>query len=224
MEPGSRPTSPRQASPPSPRRRDFSPAWLSSSVWSQGGESYVEQYESSVGSPGQDQRRLTEGPARYINGSPNTGSKAMLERNVHNSPRGKFTHGPRSGPAQNTQIILDRKLACKRSAVGPDPYGLCATNMWTPQAPQRRTVIAPPGHMLAGAKEDKRTPWIYGRTATHAFDPYHVGSRNAWRLPLLSGGATSLPSLSKPTSMRRAMGPRGGGSTTPRGGGSTSCA
>ena len=179
MRDGSRAQSPtidRGPSPPaSPRRRDFAPAWLSSSVWSQGGESYVEQYESAVGSPGQDLGRLTEGPARYLNGTPNMGSKAMLERSVNLSPRGRFTHAPKSGPAQHTQIIMDRKLDCKRSAVGPDPYGLCAANLWSPRPALRAYATFTPAH------DTLRQPHILGRTASHAFDPYHVGSRNSWR-------------------------------------------
>ena len=162
----------RTASPPSPRRRDFAPAWLSSSVWSQGGESYVEQYVTSVGSPGQDLGRYTEGPARYLNGTPNTGSKAMLERQVQKSPRGRWQQGPMTGPAMHTQMIMDRKLACRRSQVGPDPYGLCTSNLWTPRTPQRAlTVFNPPGHMLSGSADDTRTPWILGRTNGQAFDP-----------------------------------------------------
>lgn len=163
---------PERSRPPSPRRRDFAPAWVSSSVWSQGGESYAEQMTSAVGSPGQDLGRLSEGPARYINGSPNAGTKAMLERKVQLSPRGRWQQGPKTGPAMHTQMVMDRKHACRRSHIGPDPYGLCAVNMWTPRTPQRAfTAFTPVGHMLAGSADDRRTPWIHGRTATHAFDP-----------------------------------------------------
>ena len=152
-------------SPPSPRRRDHAPAWLSSSVWSQGGESYCDLYSQNTGSPGQDLGRFTEGPARYLNGTPNVGSKAMLERNVQLSPRGRFLQGKGSGPAQHTELVMDRKLACKRSSVGPDPYGLSNANMWTPRTPQRAYAV------IAPADGSMRQPWVYGRTATHAFDP-----------------------------------------------------
>lgn len=167
---------PRQlSSPPSPRRRDFAPAWVSASVWSQGGESYCEQFSTTVGSAGQDLHRYTEGPARYLNGTPNTGSKAMLERTMHLSPRGRVTHGPLTGPGQETQRVMDRKLACKRSTVGPDPYGLGATNMWSPRPPQRAFAVFAPALPDASLRPrpdgTARQPWAYGRTATHAFDP-----------------------------------------------------
>jgi len=162
-------------SPASPRRRDFAPSSLASSVWSQGGESYCEQFNTAIGSAGQDLGRFTEGPARYLNGTPNTGSKSMLEREVHLSPRGKVSHGRYTGPGQQTQIVMDRKLACKRSTVGPDPYGLCAANLWSPRPSQRAYATFLP------QSDSGRQPWVYNRTATTAFDPYHVGSRNQWR-------------------------------------------
>jgi len=65
---------------------------------------------------------------------------------------------------------------------GPDPYGLCAANLWTPRSSQRAlATFYPNGHYLGhGSNEEVRQPWIYGRTRAQAFDPYHVGSRNTW--------------------------------------------
>ena len=83
----------RSSSPPPPRRRDTASSIMASSVWSKGGESYTEQYSRMTGSPGQDLSRYTEGPARYLNGAPNTGSKAMLEKTVLASPRGRWNPG-----------------------------------------------------------------------------------------------------------------------------------
>ena len=107
-----------------------------------------------------------EGPARYLNGTPNAGSKAMLERTVQLSPRGRFVQGRAcTGPAGHTQLIMERKQACKRSTVGPDPYGLCAANLWIPRTSERAYAT------FAPASDDLRQPWVYGRTATAAFDP-----------------------------------------------------
>lgn len=163
--------------PPSPRRRDASAGWMASSVWSQGGESYAEQYSSTVGSPGQDLSRYTEGPSAYLNGPPNVGPKCTMERRVHNSPRGRFQQGVNTGPAQYTQIVAGRKMACKRSAAGPDPYGIGAANLWVPNPAHRAyaTFLPENGfrrtHLDSAMGRGERTPWVYGRTATHAFDP-----------------------------------------------------
>jgi hypothetical protein len=116
--------------------------------------------EQSTLSPGQDLSRLTQGPSAYLNGTPNVSSKATLTRTVQLSPRGKFSYGHCTGPGQATEMVMDRKLACKRSTVGPDPYGL-----WTLRSP-RATSASP----FAPEKGDARQPWVMGRTATQAFD------------------------------------------------------
>lgn len=167
---------------------------MSSSVWSQGGESYAEQYAGLVGSPGQDLHRYTEGPSAYLNGPPNLGSKTTLERGVHLSPRGRVTQGKYTGPAQLTAMQQDRKLACRRSVAGPDPYALAAANLWYPKPQQRwqATFTAETGipaalttrRAVAGGVyygHGERTPHILGTTHTQVFDRYHVNSRNQWR-------------------------------------------
>ena len=181
--------------PPSPRRRDAAAGWMNGSVWSQGGDSYANQYPSSIGSPGQDLHRYTEGPSAYLNGPPNLGSKTTLERNVHLSPRGRVTQGKYTGPAQLTAIQQDRKLACRRSTAGPDPYGLGAANLWHPKPALRwqSTFTAETGVASAlttrravvggvyNGLRNERTPHIVGTTHTQVFDRYHVSSRNQWR-------------------------------------------
>ena len=101
-------------------------------MWSQGGESYADQYPNSIGSPGQDLHRYTEGPSTYLIGPPNLGSKVTLERNIHLSPRGRVMQGKYMGPAKphHTAFQQDRKLACRRSTAGPDPYRLTTANLW----------------------------------------------------------------------------------------------
>lgn len=152
-------------------------------MWSQGGESYLEQYPSAVGSAGQNLERLSEGPSAYLNGTPNMGNKSTLERSVRNSPRGHFVQGLRTGPAQMTQIILDqhRRMACRRSGVGPDPYNMTtgrqwpnasANNIWSPRTSHSGFLPVEAGQT--------RTPHVTGRTHTVAFDKYHVSSRNQW--------------------------------------------
>jgi len=162
--------------PPSPRRRDAAAGWMASSVWSCGGESYAEQFSSAIGSAGQDLHRYTEGPSAYINGWPNAGEKSSLERRVHLSPRGRFTQGVHTGPAQYTQILSDRKMACRRTAAGPDPYGLGAANLWSMTKPAQRAYAT-----FAPENGSRRTPHIFGRTAAQSQDAYHVSSRNQWR-------------------------------------------
>lgn len=129
-----------------------------------------------MGSAGQDLHRYTEGPSAYINGPPNAGHKSTLERNVHVSPRGRVVQGVNTGPAKHIGMLGDRKMACKRTAAGPDPYGLGAANLWSPTKPAQRMAAT-----FAPENGARRTPHIFGRTAAHAFDPYHVSSRNQWR-------------------------------------------
>lgn len=163
--------SPRSVSPP--KRWDGASSWMSSSVWSQGGESYTTQHPKYVGSPGQDLARFTEGPSAYLNGTPNRGSKSTLTRSVRMSPRGKFVQGVNTGPGDMTKIVLDRKVHCKRSNAGPDPYGL---NNAIGSARN-----SSPRSMFAPEDGSTRQPWVYGLTRGQAFDRYHVHSRNQWR-------------------------------------------
>ena len=161
--------SPRPASPGG--RLDFGPAGMSSSLWSQEGKSYTEQLViSQGGSPGQDLQRFAEGPSRYINGPPDSGTKATLRRDIERSPRGRFAHGVGSGPAYHTEQVMMRKLACLRSGAGPDPYNASMRPLSRPATSAR----------FAAENGARRQPWILGRTATQPFDPYHVGSRNEW--------------------------------------------
>ena len=76
------------------------------------------------------------------------------------------------------------QLACKRSAVGPDPYGVTNTNLWNQWIPR-------PGSQRCSSRfrpddrtprspfsNSRATPWC---SRSMAFDPYYVSSRNAWR-------------------------------------------
>ena len=101
------------------------------------------------------------------------GNKSTLERSVRNSPRGHFVQGLRTGPAQMTQIILDqhRRMACRRSGVGPDPYNMTtgrqwpnasANNIWSPRTSHSSFLPVEAGQT--------RTPHVTGRTHTVAFD------------------------------------------------------
>jgi len=167
---------------PQPRAPlDHSPSWVASSCFSQQGSSYVELFdtEARLGSPGQDLRRLGEGPALYINGPPNQGRKMTLERSLQATPRGRFgpqgsqSGWPGAGPAKMTEIMMDRKLACKKSKIGPDPYGVKSNNLWTkhskalhfmPEDGSVRVTVRPQPFCLRST----------------SFDPYHLSSKNAW--------------------------------------------
>ena len=86
---------------------------------------------------------------------------------------GKFVQGVNTGPGDMTKIVLDRKVHCKRSNAGPDPYGL-NNAIGSARNSSPRSTFAP---------EDgsTRQPWVYGLTRGQAFDRYHVHSRNQWR-------------------------------------------
>jgi len=179
-------------------------------MFSQQGGSYTEQYPTAIGSAGQDLHRFNEGPTRYIHGPPKIGTKSTLERNVGTSPRGRFQQGVGSGPAN---CRPEPRVACKRSFVGPDPYNIATTsNRWTPRSNARFTPAHSGSHGLGSTS---RQPWVLGRTAALAFDPYHIGHRqNAWHvtstsirsimsnpMPQTPGGSTLLPhALRPPTS------------------------
>lgn len=173
--------------PLSPAQRDHSPSWLSSSRWSLQGSSYSEQFASGLGAPGQELSRLAEGPSLYINGPPNVGNKSTLERGVYLSPRGRIAVGTKHGPAKNTEIVANRRMACKKSAVGPDPYGVHSNNLWKKPGTVFRGGFAP-------ESGGGRQPWVLGRTAGLAFDPHLVRSRNEWRQT-----SQSIKSITSPT-------------------------
>jgi hypothetical protein len=72
-----------------------------------------------IGSPGQDLRRLAVGPALYLNGPPDKGNKATIATATALRRYGAF--GTDAGPGAVVSL-LERRSACKRSAMGPDPY------------------------------------------------------------------------------------------------------
>lgn len=138
-----------------------------------------------TGSAGQDLHRYVEGPSAYLNGPPNlrpafvTRTVSTLERAANDSPRGKVAHGRHTGPAQFTVMAAERKMACSRSAAGPDPYGLF-TRVWSPRAGQRSmSIFAAKTHGPANAM---RQPFALASAAkpSQAFDPYRVNTRNEW--------------------------------------------
>jgi len=194
----------RAQSPRPPRGpRDHAASWMSSGLFAQHGESYSEQYGSAVGSAGQDMSRLSEGPSRYINDTPNIGTKATLAREVVTSPRGRVAFGVFSGPAQYTDQVISRKLHCTRAYAGPDPYHVSTT---------ARSATAQPAHApgrfaTESRTSERRSPHILGRTAAHAFDPYSVSTRavaNSWRRE--SNSIKSLTGNPMPTMSHSARG------------------
>ena len=134
--------------------------------------------ERSLCRTAQDLQRFAEGPARYIHDIPNKGIKATLAREIISSPRGRVPQGVFSGPAQHTQIVMDRRQYCKRTYAGPDPYFVLTS---------AGSVVTPRPHSsgrFATENSQRRAPHVLGRTAVQAFDPYHVSSRsvaNSWR-------------------------------------------
>jgi len=172
---GERPTTPSSRASISP-----SASWISSSCFIQQGSSYAELYngEAKAGSPGQDLRRLEDGPSLYINGPPNQGSKMSFERSVLGSHRGRFAPGsrtswPNSGPGQLTQLVMDRKPACSRSMIGPDPYGVTNTNLWLRR--NKALHFAPDDGSVRLSRPIQ--PFCL---RSGAFDPYHLTSKNSW--------------------------------------------
>jgi len=182
---------------------DHSPSWVASSCFSQQGSSYVELYdhEARLGSPGQDLRRLGEGPALYVNGPPNQGSKMTLERQLQVTPRGRFgANGsqngwPGSGPGQVTQLMMDRKLDCKKSKIGPDPYGVKSNNLWVRH--NKALNFMPED----GSVRVQKRPQPFCLRST-SFDPYHLSSKNDWLHQ-----SQSLRSMSHSTNVQRAHEP-----------------
>ena len=219
----------RSSSPPPPRRRDTASSIMASSVWSKGGESYTEQYARMTGSPGQDLSRYTEGPARYLNGAPNTGSKAMLEKTVLASPRGRWNPGVNHGPAQFTKLVTDRKVVCRRSNVGPDPYGISRPTTFGHPTKQLALAVAKPLTSTSTLSFSARQPYVYGTTAVRASDPYHLGTRNTWKhtsnsiksilahpMPQTPAGSPLIPLSPRQRSASISSSPGASPRTTPR--------
>ena len=73
-----------------------------------------------------------------------------LERSLQSSPRGRFgpqgsqSTWPGSGPGKLNELHqMERKPACKKTSIGPDPYGVRTNNLWLHNSkvrkhPQRR--------------------------------------------------------------------------------------
>ena len=196
--------SPRARSPRplSPRPHDFAASGCSSSLFSQQGESYATQRVSAIGSPGTHAERFVEGPALYINGPPNAGTKTTLHMGLRQSPRGRFPMGPPHRPAQFTVQAASLRSPCQRSSVGPDPYHVATARSKPP-------TLRPAGGRFT-AETSARQPFSLGRTAALAFDPYHVASRNEWirsstsirsilasPMPGTPGGSPYLPKVSR---------------------------
>jgi hypothetical protein len=72
-----------------------------------------------IGSPGQDLRRLASGPALYLNGPPDKGPRATIATTTALRRYGAF--GKDAGPGA-VMTLLEKRSACTRSAIGPDPY------------------------------------------------------------------------------------------------------
>jgi len=135
---------------------------------------------------------MTEGPALYLNGTPDAGGKMALSTEVMHSKMGKFASG------EVSRDLTNRKPACRKSKVGPDPYNIHVSNPWH----QRSSKMAfRPG---PGEERVHRTPRpVCARSLN--FDPYSVNTRdNAWG----SLGRTSSPRAST------SQGSRGGSSPT----------
>lgn len=153
------------------------------SSFTQQGKSYAmlwDQPDTRPGSPGMDLRRVSTGPSMYINGAPNTGSKTTLSMNVSKQDLGRFMQGGVHSPAKNTEVLSHRKMACKRSYVGPDPYGLGSRNDWVKPFAARAMAFRPENTAdgMGGARST-----IFPRpycTKSMVNDPYSVSVRNDW--------------------------------------------
>ena len=114
----------RSSSPPPPRRRDTASSIMASSVWSKGGESYTEQHARMTGSPRPGPLALHRRPGALLERRAQHGQQGdAREDGTRLTPR-SLEPGVNHGPAQFTKLVTDRKVVCRRSNVGPDPYGI----------------------------------------------------------------------------------------------------
>lgn len=120
---------------------------------------------SCVAAPAYDLRRMTEGPALYLNGPPDAGKKMSLSTEVQHFKSGKF------GVSRDLTM---GKPACRKSMVGPDPYNINVSNPWH----QRSSHLA--FRVDAGEERVHRPPRPACARSLN-LDPYLISTReNAW--------------------------------------------